>query len=86
MSDKVLEFKTLAIAPKKKAAVSPAGARLADSILLQLLEEADAPAGNECTPAQIFDISQRMKRGPLRIGSQMLLRLTSPYSMAFWLS
>ncbi|MBV7510088.1 hypothetical protein [Pseudomonas sp. PDM25] len=86
MSGKVLEFKAPAIAGQKKAAVSPAGARLADSILLQLLEEADAPAGNESTPAQIFDISQRMKGGPLQIGSQMLLRLTAPYTMTFWLS
>jgi len=86
MSNKVLEFKAPALAGQKSPAVSLAGARLADAILLQILEEADAPARNESSLAQIFDISQWMKDGQLRIGNQILLRLTSPFTMAFWLS
>lgn len=85
MSGRVLEFKTPALAGQKEAAVSSAGARLADEILLQILEEADAPV-KKGTSAQIFSISQWMEGERLRIGSQMLFRLTSPFTMAFWLN
>lgn len=84
MSTKVVKFKAPALARQTKPAFFLPGASLADIILLQLLEEADAPAGTVNTPAQIFDI--RMKRGPLRIVDQRLLRLTAPFKLAFWLS
>lgn len=84
MSSNVVEFKAPALARQTKPAFFLPAASLADTILLQLLEEADAPAGTVNTPAQIFDI--RMKRGPLRIVDQRLLRLTAPFTVAFWLS
>jgi hypothetical protein len=86
MQGKLLEFKTPAPVSQKIMADSPAGARLADAILQQFLVEADAPARKLGASARIFTFNHGARRGPLRVGDQVLLRLTSPFTSAFWLS
>lgn len=83
MLGKVIEFK---LPVRQKKPTFPAEASLADSIVRQFLDEADVPARNTHAPAQILSFNQDVQGGALEVKSEVQIRLTSPFTLGYWLA
>jgi len=83
MLGKVIEFK---LPVRQKKPTFSAEASLADSIVRQFLDEADAPARNSHAPAQIFAFNQDEQGAALGVKSAVQIRLTSPFTLGYWLA
>ena len=82
MLGKVIEFKPLV---GQKKASPPAVSNLADEILQQFLDEADAPFRKANAPARVYAFASAGKSGALRVITRVQLRLTLPFTFVYWL-
>lgn len=83
MLGKVIEFKQPV---RQKKPTFPAEVSLADSIVRQILDEADAPVRNTHTPAQILAFNQNGKGATLEVKREVHMRLGSPFTLGYWLT
>lgn len=83
MLGKVIEFK---LPVRQKKPTFPAEASLADSIVRQFLDEADAPTRNIHPPTLILAFDQDGRGGAREVKSEVQIRLTLPFTLGYWLA
>jgi hypothetical protein len=83
MLGKVIEFKAHI---RQKKPTFPTEARLADSIVRQFLDEADAPVKDTHARAQILAFNQNGKGATLELKNAVHIRIRSPFTLGYWLA